>query len=195
MARAEDGVATLYTHAFFGLGLGKFFTARRLPWSFWLITGVLPMVPDLDAFSTFSDDTVLGHRGFTHSLTFALALGLFTAACTYRRFQIPLAVLAVFFFLITASHGLLDACTNGGAKIPFFWPISSARFGRWGPINVADIAFELPNPWTSRAIRTELLWIWLPTTVLVGMVMICRRLTAGRPENQRDESDRCRGGF
>jgi hypothetical protein len=41
---------TIYTHGAVGLGLGKLFTGRRMPWPFWLLAGFLPMVPDFDVF-------------------------------------------------------------------------------------------------------------------------------------------------
>ena len=67
------------------------------------------------------------------------------------------------FFLATASHGVLDALTRGGEAIPFFWPVTEQRYGNWGPIPVSDSAFEIPDPRQSRALRSELFWVWLPT--------------------------------
>jgi len=90
-------------------------------------------------------------------------------------------LLAGTFFAIIASHGLLDALTRGGADIPFFWPLE-ARYGNWGPLRVADLAFDLPDPRYSRAWRSELLWVWLPTVLLVGLVTAFRhRKEAARP--------------
>jgi inner membrane protein len=173
-------MTTIYTHAVVGLGLGKVFTARRLSPLFWFLAGFLPIVPDLDAFSTAPYGSPLGHRGFTHALSFALALGLVAAGATFRYLKINFWALWGFFFAITASHGLLDAFTNGGFGIPFFWPFSNARFGPWGPIQVSDIAFELPNPRSSRSVRDELLWVWLPTAVLVGLLVAYRRFKRRR---------------
>jgi inner membrane protein len=166
---------TVYTYAVVGLGLGKVFTSRPMPPLFWVLAGLLPMVPDFDSFFTYAYGSTLGHRGFTHSLTFALVLGLAAAALTFRRLGISLWDLWGFFFVITASHGILDAFTNGGFGIPLFWPFDSARYGPWGPVQVSDLGFEIPNPRTSRTVRTELLWIWLPTIMLVAAVMGYRR--------------------
>lgn len=168
-------MATLYTHAAVGLALGHVSFARRLPVLFWAVAGLLPIVPDLDAFSNAPYGSALGHRGFTHSLCFALILGFVASAATYRHFKVSVWTLACVFFLITATHGLLDALTTGGEGIPLFWPASDHRFGPWGPIHLADIADEFPNPWRSRAIRTELLWLWLPMTIVVGTVEVYRR--------------------
>ncbi len=184
-------MATLYTHAAVGLALGRLCFARRMPVSFWALAGLLPIVPDLDAFSDAPYGTALGHRGFTHSLCFALVLGFVSAVATFRYFKVNVWTLGSFFFAIIATHGLLDALTNGGEGIPFFWPASDYRFGPWGPIHVADIADEFPNPWRSRAIRTELLWVWLPMTFLLGAVELYRwsRNSAHEPWPNRSPAD------
>jgi inner membrane protein len=77
-------MATLYTHAAVGLGLGKLLTDRPLPWSFWVLTAALPVMSDLDVFSNCSYGSMCGHRGFTHSLVFAAVLAGVTAL---RRFD------------------------------------------------------------------------------------------------------------
>lgn len=180
-------MATIYTHALVGIGLGKILTYRRARPLFWVLAAFLPIVPDFDAFSTSAYGTLWGHRGFTHSLSFALAISLLAAglACRYLRMRFwPLLGL---FFLITASHGILDALTDGGFGIPFFWPFYNGRFGPCGPIHVADIGFEFPDPRVSRSIRTELLYVWLPTVVLVAIVSAYRRW---KPTGQEESSSR-----
>ena len=172
-------MATIYTHAAVGLGLARLYTGRPMPWTYWGLAAVLPIIPDLDVFSTAAYGDAMGHRGLTHSLLFATVLGTAVAAATYRFFRVRWWSLAILFFLIIASHGLLDAMTTGGEQVPFFWPLG-VRYGYWGPIPVSDIAFELPNPWRSRAIRAELLWIWLPMTVAVVAVTVHRRLKRSR---------------
>ena len=172
-------MTTLYTHAVTGLGLGRLCTPRPVPWSYWALATVLPLIPDLDVFSDAAYGSPMGHRGITHSLLFALAMGLVTGSMTARYFRIRWWRLAIVFFAIVASHGLLDALTRGGEGIPFFWPVGG-RYGNWGPIPVSDIAFDLPTPWYSHAIWAELLWVWLPTILLVGLTTVCRRRTSSR---------------
>jgi inner membrane protein len=167
---------TIYTHAVVGLGSAAAAFPRRKPWLFWALAGFLPIIPDFDAFSPAAYGTAFGHRGFTHSFLFALAIGLLAAGLTFKYFHMRFWILALFFFAITASHGLLDAFTTGGYGILWFWPFSDARYGPWGPIRVADIGFEWPDPWTSRAVRSEIFWIWLPTALIVGVVKGARML-------------------
>ncbi len=172
-------MATIYTHAVVGVGLARLCAGRPMPWTYWGLAALLPVVPDLDVFSTYAYGSLLGHRGITHSLLFALLLSGIAAIATARWFRVHWWSLMILFFLIVASHGLLDAMTKGGENIPFFWPLGG-RYGNWGPLPVSDIAFDLPDPRYSRAIRAELLWVWLPTIVLVGLAMLYRRLTRSK---------------
>lgn len=123
-------MATIYSHAFAGVGLASVLTPRSKPLLYWALAGFLPILPDFDVFSISPYGSIVGHRGFTHSLVFALGIGLITAAATFRYFRMHFWPLFGLFFLVTASHGILDAFTNGGFGIPFFWPFDDRR---WGP--------------------------------------------------------------
>src|SRR5947209_19027247 len=112
-------MATVYTHALLGLALARVVTARPRPAAFWLLAGLLPVVPDFDAFSPAHYGSPWGHRGFTHSLPFALGLGLAAAGLTFRYFRVRFWPLFGLFFAAAASHGVLDALTTGGFGIPF----------------------------------------------------------------------------
>src|SRR5262245_50926665 len=100
-------MATVYTHCFAGLALGRVLTPRRMPVFFWALAVVLPAIPDLDAFSTAPYGSITGHRGFTHALSFAAAVALLTAALTFRYFRVGFWPLCGLYFVITASHGIL----------------------------------------------------------------------------------------
>src|SRR5437868_7979131 len=139
-------MSTLYTHSALGLALGRLFTARRMPWFFWGLAVLLPALPDFDVMWDAAYGTIWGHRGFTHTLCFALIVAAGTAAATYRYFKVNFWDLLGFYFVATASHGIMDAFTNGGYGIPLFWPLTEQRFGPWGPLQVPDIGFELPDP-------------------------------------------------
>lgn len=106
-------------------------------WGAFLFLTALSFLPDADvvAFAfgiPYEHD--FGHRGATHSIAFALIVGLITWAVTNRQ---RLAVLAG---VVTVSHALLDALTDGGLGVALFWPLSSNRyFFPWRPIPVAPI--------------------------------------------------------
>jgi inner membrane protein len=167
-------MATTYTHFVVGLGVAQIYAPPRGRWLYWALAGLLAVFPDFDAFSSAAYGALLGHRGVTHSLVFALWLGFLTASLTFRYLRGNLWALTGVYFLATASHGVLDALTRGGMAILFFWPLTEERYGNWGPIPVSDLAFEIPDPRRSRALRSELLWVWLPTGVFVVVVAIGR---------------------
>ena len=79
--------------------------------------------------------------------------------------------------LVTASHGLLDAMTNGGLGIAFFAPFDDGRyFLPWRPIEVSPIgAGAFFSEWGLRVIKSELLWVWLP---VVGLWVLIAGLRA-----------------
>jgi inner membrane protein len=94
-----------------------------------------------------------GHRGFTHSIAFALASAALLTLVT-RRDRRTFA----FLFVCALSHPLLDACTNGGRGVALLWPLSNHRyFAPWRPIVVSPIGRFDP-----RVFASELRWVWLP---------------------------------
>jgi len=65
-----------------------------------------------------------GHRGFTHSLLFAGVIATLALVAELPRASPGLSRgwLWLYFFLATASHGILHAMTNGGLGVAFFSP-------------------------------------------------------------------------
>ena len=83
-----------------------------------------------------------GHRGATHSLTFAVAVGLVVALIAHWRGR-PFARTLVFATLVLASHGVLDTMTDGGLGAALLWPFRLTRyFAPWRPITVAPIGLD-----------------------------------------------------
>ena len=201
-------MATLYTHAFVGLAGARLYADRPMPWAYWGLAAALPMIPDLDVFFT---GTYSGARPPRHHAFAAVRSGvghdcgrcdvqdpkgdspilwptmLRTVPAT-KIGTVPVSwwSLTALFFAIIASHGVLDAMTRGGENVPFFWPFGG-RYGNWGPLRVSDIAFDWPDPRRSQAIRAELLWVWLPMSVVVGLVTWYRHTMHGkRPTESPD---------
>jgi inner membrane protein len=84
-----------------------------------------------------------GHRGMTHSLVFALLVGLLVALGLRVRRR-PVLLDAVLATLVVASHGVLDAMTTGGLGIEFFWPVDTQRyFLPWRFIPVAPLGARM----------------------------------------------------
>jgi inner membrane protein len=115
-----------------GIGLGSGIISRRL-----LLAGVLcSVVPDLDVYAELYT-TSIGHRGITHSIAFAFLCGAF-AALIARGLHGRASTAFWFIFLATASHGILDAFTNGGPGVTFFWPVSAE--GYLMPFKVIEVS-------------------------------------------------------
>lgn len=172
---------TILTHAVVGLGLARVFTARSMPPLYWGLAAGLAMLPDLDviAFSFgIPYGARFGHRGFAHSLFCALVVGLLTALLTCQRLGMSWWLLGLFFFGVMASHGILDAFTNGGLGIALLAPFDATRyFFPWRPVQVSPIGMAFFGPWGLRVLRSEILWIWFPLGVVVAAVLLVRAAT------------------
>jgi len=68
-----------------------------------------------------------GHRGMTHSLLFAVLVGLVVVVALRIRGR-PVLLDAALATLVVASHGVLDAMTTGGLGVEFFWPVDTRRY-------------------------------------------------------------------
>jgi len=182
-------MATAFTHTFVAASLGKALFPEKMSWRFWGLGLLCSILPDFDVIGfrlgiRYGD--VLGHRGFMHSLFFALLLGLLVTAQAFpavRRFSRRWWLLAGYFVLVTASHGVLDAMTNGGYGVAFFSPFDTMRyFFPWHPLEVSPIGLKgFLSPRGIRVMLNEFLLIWLPFTVLLAVLWGYRR-TFGRQQ-------------
>jgi inner membrane protein len=171
---------SIFTHAAVALGMGACFYPD-IPGRALAAGAVCSVIPDLDvigfSFGIHYGD-LFGHRGFTHSLLFAALLA--TAAMALVDNNSPrhnLFLLWAYLFLATASHGFLDAMTDGGLGVAFFAPFGNARyFLPWTPVRVAPIGlFRFFGMRGLSVFLSELLWIWIPTALLATAAWILRR--------------------
>jgi inner membrane protein len=175
-------MVSAFTHAAVAVAAGTLVPREWLPRRAWLLGAVAAAVPDLDYFLHRGDwfaDGPYTHRGFTHSLLFAAALGAVLAAVVaWRLWPGARAWWLAYLFVCTASHGVLDAFTNGGEGIAFLWPFTNARWHfPWTPIEVAPLS--ITGFFTARGgevFASELLWVWLPAGVLALAAAIARRV-------------------
>jgi inner membrane protein len=158
-------VPTIISHAAvplaLAIGLGREAVPRRLA----QLAVVASILPDLDVLSFglgIPYEDALGHRGFTHSLAFAAMLAL-VAACTHRAFDATSTRAFWFVLLATASHGFLDAFTNGGLGVAFLWPFWEERyFAPVQMIQVSPIGRAFFSEYGLRVLLSELVWVWTP---------------------------------
>ncbi len=161
---------TVFTHAAIGCAAARAAGGRRpFPARTLIAATLLPVIPDLDVFLArwfgFHYGHPLGHRGISHSLAFALFLGVLAAVACRRdaaRMRGGSGGLALLFTAIVASHGVLDALTDGGMGIPFFMPFNTSRyFFPIRPIPVSPIGVSaFLSDWGLEVLRGELLLIW-----------------------------------
>ena len=174
---------TVFSHSIAALAVGKAVAPTGMPMKFWVASAVCAALPDIDVVS-FSFgvryDEMLGHRGITHSFSFALALGVLVVLAFFRdvpMFSSHWFLLVVYFFVVTSSHALLDALTNGGLGVALFAPFSNDRyFFPWRPIEVSPIGVgAFLSQRGLRVILSELKWIWLPSGVVFLLSIVLRR--------------------
>jgi inner membrane protein len=171
---------TVMSHAVVGLALGTLTSFPHRRRAFWLASAMLPVLPDLDVLGRalgIPFYSAWGHRGISHSFAAAAVVGIVAARLLHHRLEAPLTPLAVYFAVITASHGVLDALTNGGPGVAFFAPFDSTRyFFPWRPIPVSPLASHFFSAWGWRVFVAELAMIWLPA----GLVALIARVLVRR---------------
>lgn len=164
-------MATIFTHPIIAVTLGRLTGMPPRTISIGCLLSILPDIDFVAFYSQYGDWHAVGHRGFTHSLAFALFAGVIaTRVFTPDRVFTQAWWQAVAFFtLCMASHGMIDACTDGGAGIAFFWPLSDARFFfPWNPIQVSPIGLEFLQWEGVEVLLSEFLWVWIPSLVILA---------------------------
>ncbi|OQW34069.1 MAG: hypothetical protein A4E19_18835 [Nitrospira sp. SG-bin1] len=164
-------MASAFSHAFVALVLGKSLRYPAMTWPVLLTGAVCSIVPDLDvigfAFGIRYGD-LWGHRGMTHSLFFAACLSAALVALGHRQESLKIKTgVGIYLFLCTASHGVLDALTDGGLGVAFFSPFDPTRyFFPFRPVAVSPIGIgQFFSSEALRILASEIQWIWLPTTL------------------------------
>jgi inner membrane protein len=120
--------------------------SRRCTWGTMLAFSALAVLPDADVMVVAlgaRDGGAIGHRGASHSLAVALAVGL-VCALAARRLGWPFLRTGIACALAVSSHGILDALGEGGRGIPLLWPFSDTRFmSPWRLLPDAPRGFEM----------------------------------------------------
>jgi inner membrane protein len=165
---------TTLTHALAGAGIGGLLAPGPAPAGYYACCAALALLPDADVITFplgIPYGSWCGHRGISHSLFLALAAAFLLAPAGAALFGLPWLPLAGSFFAVIGSHSLLDALTNGGYGVALFAPFDNRRwFFPWRPIQVSPIGMAVFSPWGFRALRSEVVWVWLPLAVaLLGL--------------------------
>jgi len=133
-----------------------------------MISAVLPDIDVLAFKFGYAYEHWLGHRGFTHSILFAI---LWAAIFSLIFGKSKKKIFFIVLFLATISHAILDAMTTGGLGVGFFIPFNDSRyFFPCRPIQVSPIGIsKFFSEWGMRVILIELLWIGIPCLVVLGI--------------------------
>jgi inner membrane protein len=161
-----------FGHALFASALGAGFRARD---GVIAAAAFCAVAPDFDVLAFrlgIPYEAPLGHRGFSHSLLFALLLGgaatLLLRALLPRAARPPLARTFTLLALASASHGFFDALTDGGLGVAFFSPFDHTRyFLPWRPIAVSPLSVTRFFSASGLAVmKSEALWLGAPSALL-----------------------------
>jgi inner membrane protein len=176
-----------FSHIVAGLGAGSPIAPSAPTRRYWVCAGICAALPDIDwlwSFDGLPYDHWLAHRGLTHSLVFAVALG------ALANWTVMLPVIPrverwrswIGLTLATASHGFFDALSTYGAGVAFFLPVTTRRFFfPWRPLSTG--AYTHPGSDWLRLVETlgrEFLFIWAPALILFFAVRRWRS-RAGAP--------------
>jgi inner membrane protein len=178
-------VPSLLAHAAPALALAPAFAAHAAPRRLWVLGVLCAAAPDLDVIGLALGVPYahwLGHRGLWHSVPFAAfaAAAVTWLAFPRARHGFSRARAWLFLFLATASHGVLDAFTDGGLGVALLSPFDERRFFfPFRPIRVSPLGVDAFLSARGLAVvRSELLWVWLPC-VLLGFALWRRARRAG----------------
>ena len=162
-------------HGLLGASLVAALRPRESPrrYAYALAAGaLLANAADLDFCLVFALRSKAWHRGFTHSLVFALLVGLLFLALLGRR----RAREAAAYGLAYASHAALDfATTKAGGGLELLWPFSAERFAL-GWRGLSEIPSRLPPAEVLRSLLLEFA-LFAPPLLAVALL---KRAADGR---------------
>ncbi|MDR2189044.1 MAG: metal-dependent hydrolase [Azonexus sp.] len=175
---------TIITHAAVPLAAALALGSGRLPWAAALAGVAAAVAPDVDAIAFklgIAYGSMAGHRGLTHTLLFALLLGLAGYALA-PRWRMARWAGYCWIALCALSHPLLDMMTNGGVGIPLLWPFDTAHhFFAWRPIEVSPLSLKrFLSARGLSVMQSEILYVWLPLLAAALLLFAARGLRRQR---------------
>ncbi|MDC8001716.1 metal-dependent hydrolase [Aequorivita todarodis] len=132
------------TQIVLGAAVGEAVLGKKIGNKAMALGAIAGTIPDLDVLSSHFTDTVTAleiHRGFTHSIVFAVVFGLlFGWLLSLWDKRASLKEWSWFWFLCFVTHPLLDAHTTWGTQL--FWPLDIRL--AYKNIFVIDPLYTLP---------------------------------------------------
>jgi inner membrane protein len=172
-------MCSIITHPVVPVSIAAMFPNASITRPILCAGAICSVIPDLDVIGfsfgiQYAD--MLGHRGLTHSIFFAVLLGALVTYILTDHVGGASLVTFTFLFLSTLSHGILDALTNGGLGVAFFSPFQNERyFFPWRPIVVSPIGVaSFLSEAGLRVIWSELRWVWVPFGIVYAISRVLR---------------------
>jgi inner membrane protein len=161
-------MATIFTHPLVPITIGLIAGKDRVSSKLMLWSAVASIIPDGDVIAFnfgISYASEFGHRGFTHSIIFAVFIGLI-GILMHKQLKATKVWAFAMLFLGAVSHPFLDAFTNGGLGVAAFWPVTDARyFWPVSPIEVSPIGAGFFSARGAAVLMSELVWVVMPLFV------------------------------
>ena len=148
--------------------------SRSLSWKTLLAGALLGICPDFDYALNWLRISGGGwHHGFTHSIFFALVLGLLLAAVFGHR---ELRYFALFSCAIV-SHTLLDLMLTESRGVALWWPFSNHRYKLRFP-NPIDYSWSQTSLWQAMidVIKISLAELIIFAPILLLVILVKRSL-------------------
>lgn len=160
-------MASIFGHGIVGFTLARVIDVHQAKFLILFAIGS-SILPDFDVIAFRLDIPYvhpLGHRGFTHSIIFALLWAVLLMVTVGKRNK---RTWFWVIFLATLSHGILDAMTSGGKGVGFLIPFNNERFFfpfreiMVSPIGVSEFLSE----WGLQVIYSEFKFVFIPCIVV-----------------------------
>jgi inner membrane protein len=181
---------SVFSHAVAAVALGRSYTTAQLPRRFWVLSALCAVAPDMDVMCKrfgIEYTEMLGHRGFTHSIVFAILL---SGLITLLAFRKPIAGLGkiklfIFFFVATISHGVLDAMVDGTLGVAFLAPFVDSRyFLPFRPIVSSPVGWSFFSVAGALTLANEFVWIWMPSMAIIFAPYLRKRFLKKRDKTE-----------
>jgi inner membrane protein len=177
-------MASFFAHGLVAMTLTRISPDVKEKMKIGFLAVVCATIPDADVFMFrlgFSYDHWLGHRGFFHSIFFAIIFAVLLKLFAFRKtnfFSWRSAYLIGFFTVAMCSHGILDAMTTGGRGVAFFAPFDNSRyFLPWRVIQVSPMSISrFFSEWGIAVIKSELIWVGIPCFFILGFSYLREKL-------------------
>jgi inner membrane protein len=170
-------MASLFGHGLVAFTTSKVIDTKSSKLLLFLAIGSA-ILPDLDVLAFkfgIAYSHPFGHRGFTHSIVFAL---IWSVLLSFLFGKTRKLIFAIVLLLSTISHGILDAMTSGGKGVGFFIPFDDSRyFFPFRAIKVSPIGVEeFFSQWGVNVILSELKYVGMPCLIILAVFFLARKL-------------------